>query len=712
MKNEFDQIKITNNGKCSDYSEHIRSYDNDNPRFVKENSLSKQKETFRAKELSDEVVHVNKEQSLKNEDKISQNTSAMQSGVQSASSAMSSIASSIGSGIGALAGVVATTVVAAVVVVVAFVSTLTINLSLFMADTNSLVFEVEMSGAQEEDFEDPIYAVLTSDDGTHIEQQITLDDVYLTYNDLKPGREYTIKIKNSEKVFVEKSFFTDKEKTERGQLTSSAKGTLVLVAVQDVLLQQGEYYTLEVRDSKGNVVFSVDSVNTTAEYSFEVAQEMELYCSLSVNGKSYAMSQLEVKAGPEYDFANPTWTWAEDYSMASVTFIDLNGEDPLVLNAKITIEDQEPTCTVDGQRAYLATATYNGQSFNDAKFEVLEAFGHNYLFEEFEWDDEVAKAVYRCKNNPNHVQYYPAEVTWEITTEAQCEQDGIKTYTATYEGHVDTKQVIIPATGHDYGDLIEEKPATCDEDGVAAHYYCQKCQKYFDKDKNETTLAALTIEKFGHVLEHYDAGYNSSLEMQMDEYYYCSQCESYFDKNQNEAELSEIGYPYLSYSNSGSKITIYADGYMRSDGKFVPFVSSSTNPYYITGTKTGADQSLDMRGTNHDGTSPENKAILYLTFDNLTINAGNWASAVYILAYNELEINITNIGTTTIKGYNHPAFAGANSTSPVSIIVTCDGGFTNFICGRQYGSSPTLYNGSITFKMNGVVYNGDGVAQG
>lgn len=193
--NEFDQIKINNSGKCSDYSEHIRAYDNDSPRFIKENTLSKQTETYRVKELSDEVEQAQKGQSLRVEDSEDQDNSILQEGAQSASSAMSSIASTIGSGIGALAGAVATAVVAAVVVVVAFVSTLTINLSLFMADTDSLVFEVEMRGAQEEDFQDPIYAVLTSDDGTYIEKQITLDDVYLTYNDLQPGKEYFIKIK-------------------------------------------------------------------------------------------------------------------------------------------------------------------------------------------------------------------------------------------------------------------------------------------------------------------------------------------------------------------------------------------------------------------------------------------------------------------------------------------------------------------------------------
>ena len=706
--NEFDQIQINNNGKCSDYSEHIRAFDNDNPRFIKENSLSKQKENFRVKELSDEVEKAQKEQSFKIEDSESQDNSMLQESAQSASSAMSSIASTIGSGIGALAGAVATAVVAAVVVVVAFVSTLTINLSLFMADTDSLVFEVEMRGAQEEDFQDPIYAILTSDDGTYIEQEITLDDVYLTYNNLQPGKEYFIKIKNSEKVFVEKAFFTNKEKIDRGQLITSSKGTLVSVAVKDVVLQQGEYYTLEVKDDKGNVVFTVDSVNPNTEFSFEVLEETELFCSLSVSGKSYAMSQLEVKAGPEYDFANPTWVWAEDYLSAQVTINDLNGGDALVLDAQITTNTTNPTCEIDGLVEYVATATYEDQSVVDGKEKVLPALGHDYQFDKFVWDsDSEARAMYVCAHDDSHVEYFDAQVEREIITASDCVKQGTAKYTASYDGHIEEKIVVLPLADHEYGEL-REKEATCTEDGLAPHYYCEVCKQYFDADKNPTTLDALKIEATGHSPVHRDGGFDGTTEMQLDPHYYCEKCGQYFDEDMNEVEPYEIVYPSLSYYNSTQKITIYADGYVRSGGQFVPFVSSAERRYYITGAHNSADQSLDIRTTNHDGSASTGKMTLYMTFDNLTIDARNWASAVYVVATNELDININNVGTTTIKGYNHPAFAAADSTASIKISVTSEGDFTNFVCGRKDGSSPKLYNGSVTFYMNGKQADSNG----
>ena len=46
---------------------------------------------------------------------------------------------------------------------------------------------------------------------------------------------------------------------------------------------------------------------------------------------------------------------------------------------------------------------------------------------------------------------------------------------------------------HEYGTLIAEKPATCAETGVKAHFYCAGCKKYFDEEKNEVTEQALTI---------------------------------------------------------------------------------------------------------------------------------------------------------------------------------------------------------------------------
>ena len=52
---------------------------------------------------------------------------------------------------------------------------------------------------------------------------------------------------------------------------------------------------------------------------------------------------------------------------------------------------------------------------------------------------------------------------------------------------------------HDYGDWIEEVPATCSADGVAGHYHCDGCGKNFDSDRaqiNDVVLKMNNVHSF------------------------------------------------------------------------------------------------------------------------------------------------------------------------------------------------------------------------
>ena len=51
----------------------------------------------------------------------------------------------------------------------------------------------------------------------------------------------------------------------------------------------------------------------------------------------------------------------------------------------------------------------------------------------------------------------------------------------------------IPECEHTYGDLVAKVDATCSSKGMEAHYYCSKCETYFDAEKVETTKEALEI---------------------------------------------------------------------------------------------------------------------------------------------------------------------------------------------------------------------------
>lgn len=368
MKDELNTYGITNSDGTSPRFDNDGkvSFDNDFPDYVSEGAKSEQPEFSDVAETFDDPKGVSeKERSQGN----------VEMTLSSASSASASVASaSVGGGLGALAGVVAAGVMAAVVVVAVFLSTLAINLSLVMADMYSLTFEVTMTGADEKDFEEPIVAILTGD-GVTFEQEVKQDTVLLTFDDLEPGKEYSLKVKNENKVFAEVTAFTTTEPNEKGDIVSSIQGTDIFVTVRKAELKASEHYTLIGKDANGNVVFSKDGVEPFTEYTFKVDEPKDLYFYLMVGGKAYAVSQIEL---PDYDFENGVWAWSDDRLSANLTFADKRGGESLVLDATVTRKTTEATCEKDGSIVYTAKATYEGKTYTDKETVVIESLGHDY----------------------------------------------------------------------------------------------------------------------------------------------------------------------------------------------------------------------------------------------------------------------------------------------------------------------------------------------
>jgi len=347
-----------------------QKYDNDNPKFIVEDSLKEQKETTRVNENFQLVMETEGDENPAASIDISSEAS-------SSSSAMASTSASIGGSIGALTGVVATSVAVAVVVVATFLSTLAISLSLILADMNSLVLEVQMTGAQEEDFANPIYAILTGDDDVYQEQTIDPECLTIVFDDLQPGTKYKVVVKNEEKIFFESYYFTSTSSVDRGKIASHIEGTDVYVTVQNAQLKATEHYTLVAKDAQGNVVYQTDGVEAFTEYHFTIDTPKNLYFYLMINGKTYAIDSIEI---PEYDFDNGIWAWENDNLTATVTFVDKNGggRKALVLDATVTKKITEATCEKDGAIVYTAKAIYEDKTFTQKQTTILESHGHNY----------------------------------------------------------------------------------------------------------------------------------------------------------------------------------------------------------------------------------------------------------------------------------------------------------------------------------------------
>ena len=116
---------------------------------------------------------------------------------------------------------------------------------------------------------------------------------------------------------------------------------------------------------------------------------------------------------------------------------------------------------------------------------------HNYGGPTWTWNDDfTASATFTCGNDASHVETVNAAVTNEVTTEATCEVDGVRTYTAkvTFEGkeYTDAKTEAIPATGHAYGEPVWKWN---DDFTASATFTCGN-----DTSHVETVNAAVTNE--------------------------------------------------------------------------------------------------------------------------------------------------------------------------------------------------------------------------
>ena len=119
------------------------------------------------------------------------------------------------------------------------------------------------------------------------------------------------------------------------------------------------------------------------------------------------------------------------------------------------------------------------------------ANGHAYGAPVWSWtDDFKATATFTCANNAAHVENVTATVTNAVTTEATCETDGVRTYTAkvTFGGkeYTDTKTETLPATGHAYGEPVWKWN---DDFTASATFTCAN-----DDSHVETVNAAVTNE--------------------------------------------------------------------------------------------------------------------------------------------------------------------------------------------------------------------------
>ena len=238
--------------------------------------------------------------------------------------------------------------------------------------------------------------------------------------------------------------------------------------------------------------------------------------------------QAEEPEEHSHAYEEPKFEWSKDNETCTAVFNCESCNDEQKMECDITREITDPTCTGDGKTVYTATVSFEGKEYSDTQEEVIPATGHTYEYTdnrdgthtkictagddtvierhiyqdgictscgakepeehehvygepEFTWseDNQTCTAIFTCQNGDDE-QQVECKVTSE-TTDPTCTEAGKTVYTATvsFEGkeYADTKEEVIPATGHTYeytdnGDGTHTKVCTAgDETATEPHTY-------------------------------------------------------------------------------------------------------------------------------------------------------------------------------------------------------------------------------------------------
>ena len=241
-------------------------------------------------------------------------------------------------------------------------------------------------------------------------------------------------------------------------------------------------FTVEATINGGQTwttIWDAADLDATGGYWFKGTAEIEVPAAYLTSNVQFA-----------FHFYKTYAQYTESDGIFAVDNVKLvtGDEDPCAKGHTLTAVEAVPaTCETAGVKAHWKCEVC-GKLFSDAEGKTettleklaIPATGHAYGEPVWKWNDDfTASATFTCGNDTSHVETVNATVTNEVTTEATCEADGVRTYTAkvTFEGkeYTDTKTEPVPATDHDT-ELVGAKDATCTEDGYTGNEVCKVCQ--------------------------------------------------------------------------------------------------------------------------------------------------------------------------------------------------------------------------------------------
>ncbi len=277
--------------------------------------------------------------------------------------------------------------------------------------------------------------------------------------------------------------------TEATCTTNGAKTYTATVTFQDETYTDTAIETIEATGhSYGEPTFDwADDYSTaTATFICGVCEDVQ---TVDAEVTSEVTTEATCTAPGVKTYTATVTFEGEEYTSTATETIEATGHD---YEGVVT----EPTCTEGGYTTY--TCANCGDSYIG---DLTDALGHSYGEPVFTWaEDFTATAAFTC-GVCEDVQTVDAEVTSEVTTEATCTTNGAKTYTATVtfqdETYTDTAIETIEATGHTEGEAVKENEvsATCTTDGSYDNVvYCTVCGEEISR---ETVIVPATGHSYG-----------------------------------------------------------------------------------------------------------------------------------------------------------------------------------------------------------------------
>ncbi|MBQ9125355.1 MAG: hypothetical protein IJY13_01705, partial [Clostridia bacterium] len=149
------------------------------------------------------------------------------------------------------------------------------------------------------------------------------------------------------------------------------------------------------------------------------------------------------------------------------------------------VSDNNATCTADGTKTAHCD---NGCGETDTITDEGSKLGHSWVAATC----TAPKTCSVCGATEGTALGHTAETL--PGKDATCEETGLTEGSkCSVCGTVLVAQDVVPALGHNYGELIPQKDKTCTENGLKAHYKCSVCEAYFDAEQNDIAYDDLVI---------------------------------------------------------------------------------------------------------------------------------------------------------------------------------------------------------------------------